>query len=98
MVMTLTVNYEGRICVSHDEALDALPVGMNYSAQDKTLTVLLDNGTYTRIGSAKMPEISKRLQKVRSVMLREMDNFGNKGEVEVPLYILFGDDPSTKAS
>ena len=92
MVMTLTVNHEGRICVSHDEALGALPIGMNYSAADKTLTVLLDNGTYTRIGSATIPEISQRLQKVRSVMLREMDKYGNKGEVEVPLYILFGED------
>ncbi len=92
MVMTLTVNYEGRVCVSHDEALDALPVGMNYSAEDKTLTVLLDNGTYTRIGSATMPEISKRLQKARSVMLKEMNRFGANGEIEVPLYILFGED------
>lgn len=92
MVMSLTVNYEGRVCVSHDEALDALPVGMNYSAADKTLTVLLDNGTYAKIGSATIPEISKRLQKARSIMLKQMNEYGKSGEIEVPLYILFGDD------
>ena len=96
MVMTLTVNYEGRVCVSYDEALNAMPVGMNYSAEDKTLTVLLDNGTYAKIGSATMPEISKRLQKARSIMLKQMSNHGAKAEVEVPLYILFGDDHDKK--
>lgn len=92
MVMSVTINQEGQVCVSHDEALKARPVGLNYSASDKTLTVLLDNGTYTKIGSATIPEISKRLQQVRSIMLKQMQRHGPSGEVEVPLYILFGDD------
>ena len=91
MVMSVVVNKEGNICVTHDMEMDGQPVCMNFSPTDRSMTVVFDDGTQTRIASVSMPEFGQRLQKARSVLLRQLQTSGPKKESEIPFHILMDD-------
>lgn len=88
MVMSVVVSKEGRVCVTHDMEMDGQPVCMNFSPDDSSMTIVFDDGTHTRLTSVSPPEFSNRLQKVRSVLLRQLQASGPKKEAEIPFYIL----------
>ena len=88
MVMSVVVGREGRVCVTHDMNMTGQPIYMNFSPADRSMTVVFDDGTQARIASVSMPDFGLRLQKARSVLLRQLQANGPKKESEIPFHIL----------
>ena len=87
MVMSVLVSKEGKVCVAHDVYFEGNPVCIDYAPVQKSLTLVMDNGQRALIGSATLPEISRRLQDSAHVLLMQIRRPDPAQQFEVPLYI-----------
>lgn len=86
MVMSVMVDDQGQVCVAHDLAYDGRPVALSYAVERRSLTLMLDNGRQEEIGSARLPEIERRLHHARHVRLLQLRK-PSGAPVEIPLHI-----------
>jgi|GEM_PF-2074892 len=92
MVMSVVIGKEGRLCVTHDMVMDGQPAHVNFNRADRSMTVVFEDGTQTQIASVSVPAFGDRLQKMRSVLLRQLQASGLKTESEIPFHILMDED------
>jgi hypothetical protein len=87
MVMSVLVSKEGKICVAHDSYYEGNPVCLDYAPVQKSLTLVMDNGQRALIGSATLPEITRRLESTGHVLVMQIRRPDPAQQFEIPLYI-----------
>jgi hypothetical protein len=87
MVMSVLVSKEGKVCVAHDACCEGTPVSLHYSPLRKSLTLVMDNGQHTLIGSATLPEISRKIEGSAHVMILQIRRPDPTQQFEIPVHI-----------
>jgi hypothetical protein len=87
MVMSVLVSKDGKVCVAHDSYYEGNPVSLDYAPLRKSLTLVMDNGQRAILGSATLPEITRRLESSERVLVMQIRRPDPAQQFDIPLHI-----------
>jgi hypothetical protein len=91
MVMSVLISKEGKVCVAHDSYYEGNPVSLHYAPQQKSLTLVMDNGRRALLGSATLPAISRQLERSQNVVVMQIRRPDPAQQFEIPVYVQAAD-------